>query len=426
MIMITQILCILLLLTGSSIQSEDAVVQPAENVITQQEAIDLALANNPDLHVSLDQLKAIENRIAQAGEYPSTSFDIELDQTKLVSDFNEAYYGISQLIEYPTRRGLRISLAKEEVKVSESEYDQIRWELTLAVKTVYQRLALSQHQVELSRENVAISEKLLQLAQSRFNAGSVSKLDVVRAQVEAANASDELLMYENEERDYRMQLNYLLGREAAAPVRTTPLVKGIEVKEGADELSELALTKRIEFRSLENRRSAAAVKQTLARSSYYPDFSAGFYRHQLSGDMDSWKINFGIVIPIFGRGAIEGRVAEAKAEEKTVLTEVSARRSLVENEVRSAFKDLTALSERAKLYQEDILAKAEEAFRIAEATYREGEIDNLELLLSQKTLQEVRRRCAEILFAYNMGLINLERAVGSELEKESKSSSGAD
>jgi outer membrane protein TolC len=424
--MITQILCILILLSGNPNQSKVTLAQPAENVITQQEAVDLALENNPDLHVSLDQLMAIRNRIAQAGEYPSTSFDMELDQTKLITGFNEAYYGISQLIEYPTRRGLRTSLATEEVNVSESEYDQLRWELTLTVKTVYQRLALSRRQVVISKENSAIAEKLLLLAQSRFNAGSVSKLDVVRAQVEAANATDELLRYANEERYYRMQLNYLLGRRPAAPVETTPLTKGTEVKEGADELANLALTQRLEFRSLANRRSVAAVRQSLARSSYYPDFSAGFYRHQLYGDMDSWKINFGIVIPIFGRGAIEGRIAEAKAEENAVLTEVSANQARVKLEVRSAFKDLAVLSERVKLYQDEILARAEEAFRIAEATYREGEIDNLELLLSQKTLQDAQKRCAEILFAYNIGLINLERAVGSELEWENQQVSGAD
>jgi len=337
-----------------------------------------------------------------------------MDQTKLLRSYDEASYGISQLIEYPTRRGLRISLAKEETKVSESDYDLIRWELTLAVKTLYQRLALSQLQARIAGENVAILEKLLTLAQRRFEAGSVSKLDVLRARVEAGNAADEKLLFENGERNYRMQLNYLLGREAAAPLVTSPLSKGAAVSESVDYLVNLALSQRIEFRTLRNKQSAAALRQSLARSSYYPDFSAAFYRHQYSGDMDSWKMNFGIVIPIFGRGAIGGRIAEARAEEKAVLTEATAERARVEMEVRNSFKDAAALSERVTLYQEVILASAEEAFRLAEANYHEGEIDNLELLLSQKTLQDVRKRSAETMFAYNLRLIDLEQAVGGE------------
>ena len=66
-------------------------------------------------------------------------------------------------------------------------------------------------------------------------------------------------------------------------------------------------------------------------------------------------------------------------------------------------------------YRDSILAPAEEAFALATASYAEGEIESLELLDSQRTLQTVRQELAGSVFDHNLALIDLEQAVGADL-----------
>ena len=413
--MALHLIFIITLLVGSAASPLPEACLHADEILTEQEAVRLALINNPDLHVSLEQLRAAQTLVQQARGYPATSVDFEFNQNELLRSYGDVYFGLSQLFEYPTRRGLRVSVAEAQTKLSESEYDLIGWELTLTVKMLYLRLAFNQSLIVHFRENLVISNALVDLASKRFDAGSVSKLDVLRADVEAANTSDQLLSLENEERNHRMLLNFLLGRQADAPLRTTPLAKLEASAQSVDDLINIAFDRRIEFRALRNQENLAVLKQSLARSDYYPDFSAGLARHAVSGDMDSWKVTLGIVIPIFGRGAIRGRIAQAEAEERIALTAMEAEKSRVAGEVSNAFAEVSKHAERVAQFEGKTLIQAREAFKLAEANYREGEIDNLELLESQRTLQEVRKGYAQTLFEYDLAVINLERAVGKGL-----------
>lgn len=390
----------------------------AEDILTQQEAIKLALENNPELRISTHELTAVQSRIKQAKEFPATSFDFDFDQQERIFRSGEIYFGFSQELEFPTRPGLRVKLAEREVSAAEADYELIRWETALTVKSVYQQLSLVQNKLIISRENLSISEKLLHMAQEKFDAGSVGKLDVLRASVETATAQNELAAVENEERQLRMQLNYLLGRNPDAPLMTT-LLKQWPVKTNSEkELIDTALGHRLELRSIRESLSAASVQHSLARSELMPDFAVSFSRHHLAGEPDNWDIAFGISVPIFGREAISGRMAEAQARQKALSSAMIAAEARIRTDVQAAFGELTKLGERVKRYRDVILAEAQEAFQIAEASYREGEIESLELLESQRTLQEVKQGFAETVFDYNLAIVNLEQATGIELGLE--------
>ena len=392
-----------------------------EEVLTQAEAIRIALENNPDLQVLLHRIEGVRSGIKQAREFPATAIDLDFDGQETIFRSGEIYYGFSQELEFPTRMGLRLKLARQKVTTAENEQDLARWEVTVAVKEFYQHLALSDELVELARENLAIAERLHEMATQKYNLGSVGKLDVLRAGVEAAMARDELLTLEQEMLSLRMGLNYLLGRDPTAELKTTRFSLGGAPNGGVMRLMDAALSNRVEFKAIRSRSTEAELMKSLARSEYYPDFAFGFSRHQIGGETDSWDITASISIPIFGREAISGRVAEAQAELNGLDAEAKAVSASVELEVRDAYRQVVLLQERVKRFEEVILAQAEEAFRIAQASYREGEIESLELLESQRTLQGTRRGFAEAIFQHNLALIRLERAVGSNIGWEAGS-----
>ena len=387
----------------------------SEEILTQDEAIRIALKNNPDLQVLIHRIEAVRTGIKQAREFAATSIDLDFDGQETIFRSGEIYYGFSQEIEFPTRIGLRVKLARQQVATAETEQEQARWEVAVGVKELYQQLALSSELVSIARENLAIAERLHEMATQKYGLGSVGKLDVLRAGVEAATATDDLLALEQEQRALRMGLNYLLGRDPTAGLTTTEFALGKAPDGSLGHLVDTALSKRFELKAIRSRMTEAELMKSLARSEYYPDFAFGFARHQIGGENDSWDITASISIPIFGREAISGRVAEAQAELNGLDAETKAVAAAIELEVREAHQQVVLQQQRVKRFEDVILAQAEEAFRIAQASYREGEIESLELLESQRTLQETRQGFAGAIFQHNLALIRLERAIGSSL-----------
>ena len=405
------VLILLIFAPLSGAAAQDAV----PGLLTQQQAVDLALAGNPELRISTERMVGVRERVRQAREFPNTSLEADFDQQVDFLDSREQYFGFTQEFEFPTRMGLRVDAAKEDVRAAEAEHRLTAWETALAAKTLYQDLTLAQGLVALGRENLALAERLSSMAREKYELGAVSKLEVLRAGVETASTANELSRLEKEELASRMRLNYLLGRAPEEPLHTVPLAPGQTELDHPDRLVDAALEQRLELKTISGRLAAAEFQEKLARSAYAPDLSFSFYRHRVDEEPNSWDIALGISVPIFGLGAIAGQVAEARAEKAAIDAEGAAARARVELEVRSAHRAMEELAAQLGRYREAILAPAEEAFRLASASYAEGEIESLELLDAQRTLQDVRQAFAESVYEHNLALIDLEQAVGTDL-----------
>jgi len=416
--MLTHIVAIFLTLFATVQEEQPRPAAASGWTMTQREAVEMALERSPELQVSVEQLRAVRTLIQQAREFPVTSFEFDFDQQEELLRSGEAYFGFSQEFEYPTRRGLRIRLARQDVETAEVEHSLVRWETALTVKMLYQRLALAQRLVTLAGENLRISEEMLHIAREKHEAGSVGRLEVLRAGVEAATSANELRAQEQDERRVRMRVNYLLGRLPDVELITTPYRRGRPPEASLEELKAAAWRSRLELRSLGSRQTAATLQRSLARSELYPDFSVGFSRHHLAGEPDTWDLVVGISIPIFGRAAVNGRIAEAEAIGRSLDAAEEAARCRIAMEIESAFAEMLILAERATRFRDEILVQAAEAFRLAQISYLEGEIGNLELLESQRTLQETTLSYAQAVFEYNLALIDLERAVGAVIDWE--------
>jgi outer membrane protein TolC len=388
---------------------------PVGGVLTQDQAVQLALSGNPDLRVSRERLVGIRERVRQAREYPATAIEFDFDQQVEFLHSREQYIGFTQELEFPTRVGLRVDAAEEDVRASEAEQRLSRWETALTAKAFYQDLALAQALVELSRENLAIAEQLAAMAGGKFELGIVGKLEVLRAGVERARAATDLSRLEKQEYVSRMRLNHLLGRDPEQALQTTQLARGQLDHLELEGLVRLALEHRLELKVLGRRLAGAEFQESLARSAYCPDLSFSIYRHRIDEEPNSWDIALGISVPILGLGAIAGQVAEARAEKTALGAEDDAARARIGLEVRTAYEALEELTRQVVRYRDSILAPAEEAFVLATASYAEGEIESLELLDSQRTLQTVRQELAGSVFEHNLALIDLEQAVGVDL-----------
>ncbi len=141
----------------------------------------------------------------------------------------------------------------------------------------------------------------------------------------------------------------------------------------------------------------------------------GFYREE-PGLEGSERIAGGgirIPLPLFDRR--QGELIALAGRRQQAQLEVDATERTVEQEVAGALQDYEAARREVEIFEQDILARAEENFRFIEAAYRAGKIDFLQLVVVQNDLVGAQLSYVDSLAAFRSAEVDLERAVGAPL-----------
>lgn len=170
--------------------------------LSLEDCLTLALENNPMLLAAQEHHTAAEARVLQAKAIPQPDLDYDSDMQDGVLEVNhpgETNIGLSTTVEFPGRRGLRVDIAEHESSEVQAELVQKRLDLAFEVKTAFFELLLERKKLEFARQNLDLVGKFADLAGMRFETGDVGKVEVLRAQVEQAGATNMLRSAENSE-----------------------------------------------------------------------------------------------------------------------------------------------------------------------------------------------------------------------------------
>jgi len=162
------------------------------------------------------------------------------------------------------------------------------------------------------------------------------------------------------------------------------------------------------------------MQKKQAHMSYLPDFELGVNRHKVVGEGSWWDVTLSFPIPLFFWQPAKGEIAEAQANIRALSREAEHLLNTISLEVEEAFMNATGARNQIKLFEEEILAQAEEVYNMFLFSYQEGEISAIELIEARRTLIEARTSYADALFNYRAALAALEKSVGQTLEGDNQ------
>ena len=296
----------------------------------------------------------------------------------------------------------------------------------LAVRTNFYDVILAREQITVQEQNVALLQEQLQTARDRFAAGAVSNFEVLRAQVELANAQAPLIRSRNNLRIAIDQLRFSLGfdiRAARGDLTGVPeFVGDLSFKPVSVDMAGVideARANRPELRRLAKIVAAREAGLTIAKSDRLPDLyaNAGYefrhadFRSMPTSNLDGWTVGLQSSWAIFDGRATRGRVAQALSQQEQARLALDEATLAVEVEVRRA---VSALNEATELVDAaaKVVEQAEEALRLANARYGAGTATQLELLAAQVSLTQARDNQLQAGYSYNTAAAALRRAAG--------------
>lgn len=269
---------------------------------------------------------------------------------------------------------------------------------------------------DLGRESVEQLADHLKNVEAQYEVGVVAKVDVLRSQVELANAKQTLIQYENSYQIAEANLNKIVG----LPLHTQLKLDNILVYTPYDKDLEACLNYASEHRpELEQaKQNVEAAKGALrvAISGHMPQVTASASQNwnntNWPGDENgNWGVGLNVNWNLFDTGVTNSRIHGAEADlakaHETYRDTVDA----VNLDVRTNY---LSLREAEKRIDATHLAvdQADEDYRIAQLRYMNGVGTNTDVLDAQVALTTAKTNYLKALYDYNTSKTDLETAIG--------------
>ena len=441
------LLCLTLACLLASVQPLHAVPSSsATNAFIPQplslaDAVNLALRQNPNILRAQKDLEVAQGVVIQtraiaipklgaAGNYSAAQpNDVDTFTTPGITFGNDQNWASQVKLVQSLYEGGRIVSALRVARLTKErsmlDYQTAVANTVVDVQVAYFDVLLAVQQITVQEASVELLTREHADTTRRYDAGTVPRFNVLRAEVELANARPKLIRARNSYRIAKNNLVNLLGfsvpKETFEDIPLT-LAGKLEAEPYKIELPRaiaLALERRTELGSLRKTQALRNEDIVLAKSNYKPTLQAfgGYDTHNsiLSQDLADVKYGFigGVQLSwsLFDGWRTKGKVKEAAALYEKAGVELDDTGRRIELEVRTAYSNFIEADEVLKS-QEKVGEEAEEAVRLARSRSEAGTGTQLDVLSAQTALTEARTTQVQALRDYSVARARLERAIG--------------
>jgi cobalt-zinc-cadmium efflux system outer membrane protein len=390
----------------------------AANPLTLPEAVSEALRNNPELRGLAADMTAAKGEVVTARTFPNPELTVDpgVRQTQgaegFRSDFH-ANFALSQLFEFPGKRGLKIALAERDVTIRQIALEGFRFQLSTEVRRAFFDLLEAKEIVELRNEQVGSARVFFSSSQKRTEQGYASEFEALKSQADLVAAQKVLREAEAKEVDARVSLNTLLGRQPTAQLDIAGLLENLAPCGSGDTFRTLALARNPSLRTKYLEAERAGLKLRATRFGRRPDFAIGPAVEYLP-DEQTYGLGVTVALPLWDQK--KGEIQTATAQQQRALAETQKAQIEIRGAVTKATEKLEVGKEELALYTPDLLAKLKGFVDQAEKQYAQSTTTLLIYLDAKRTYFDTMADYYGALGNLATVRTELEAAVGVPLE----------
>ncbi len=308
------------------------------------------------------------------------------------------------------------------------QYQAVIADALLEVRVAYYDVLLSAQQTLVQEASVTLLQKELENTKRRFEAGTVPRFNVLRAEVEVAHARPKLIRAINAHRIAKNNLASLLGYHVPAtvwediPFNLAGSLEAVPSDVNLPTALAQALDKRPELGVLRKTESLRREGIVTAKSTGKPNVSlfAGYGARNSSfgddffRDVAGWNTGVQLTWDLFDGFLTQGKVREARARSEKARVDLDDQARRIELEVRTFYLNFMEAKEVLES-QKKVQEQAEEALRLAVVRSDAGTGTQLDVLNAQTALTEARTTQIQALRDYAVARARLERATGASV-----------
>jgi len=412
----------------------------AQEVLTIEEAMKIALENNFEIKISKNNTRINETNvtIGNAGMLPvatasvtdnnsvTNSSQTRQDGTTTALDNaknNNLNYGVS--LGWTVFDGMkmfaRLDQLKELQKLGDAQLKQTILIKIAQVNSTYYDLVQQQQQLSALDTTIVISQQRLKLAQNRFSIGKASKLEVLNAQVDLNSDQVALLRQKESYANAKILLNQYLARDPKIDFRVTDLVTVDNTLVLAD-LMELAKKQNpgLELQIINKRIAELQLKQVKADRYPVVNLTSGynFAESQSSLGFTSqasskgFNYGFNATLNVFDGFNQHRNEKVAKIEIENSQIAIEQQNMILNTQLSTAFQTYLTNLELIDL-EEDNEAIARQNLQITLDKFKIGTITTLDFRTAQLNYVNAKVRYSNAQYLAKLSEIALKELAGN-------------
>lgn len=412
---------------------------PADPLLTPEEAVRLALEANYDIRISQADadIARLNNTKGNAGMLPNVNlvanetFTLSTFQQKLANGsefqeagapFNNANAGVQ--LSWTLFDGRRMHMTKKRLEELES-LGQINLQNTVqqtaaTVLNAYYEIVRGRMQERALSEVITLNEERLRIAEARLAAGFAAQTDALQARIDLNQRRSDLILQQAATANAKRVLNRLLVRAPETAFRVdetlstslTPDRSNMIQKILANNPALLSLQKSAEVAALVVDENRALNKPRITGNSQLnavrSDNGAGFV---LSNTQAGLTVGAGLVIPLYTGGNIKRQVETARLAAQQSNLRIENQRTVLETELDNQLTFFQSQQQILSLEEENVRI-ARENLNVSTERFRVGTTNGLEPQIAQNTLEQALARRDMVLFNLKSAEIQLKLLAG--------------
>lgn len=398
-----------------------AQIAHGQAALTWDQVVQRFQVNNPALNAQRTMIEEMRANEITAGLRPNPQLSLTSDQWALFSTNPFRPFGAaqtivsgSQLIERRRKRPLRIESARLATDISGTDLADLERQLRFALRDAFVRLLQANSVLELSRENMAYYDKVIEVNRRRFETGAMARSDYERIALQRAQYESDLQTAIVNVRTAKIQLLSLMN-DNTTPVDTFDVAGTFDFSDKImlpEELHRAALESRGDIRSADTLIRKADVDHRLAwaNGSWDPQVGGDYTRVGPSNTLGAFV---SIPVRIFDRN--QGEKARTAAEIRRAQQARDAVVNTAFRDIDTAFAQVESVRTVVRPYRDTYLPQAARVRDSVSYAYSRGGASLLDFLDAQKAYRDTQLAYRNLIGGYLTAVNQLNFAVGKEV-----------
>ena len=414
---------ILAIAVGTGVASGQAVVTSDSGSLRLGTLYQLVAKLSPRLEAARAFARAAEARVPSARRPPDPQLQLgfmnrELPSLAPMDPLGMTQLQLMQMLPLGGKLGLAGNAAESQALAARERAEDVRWELRSRVAMAFYDLYQTDRSIAVATNTRRLLQDISKTAQTMYAVGEGRQADVLKAQVEIARMTEDLVRMEAMRLAMVSRIGGLLDRTVDSMLAAPELPAFPAALLPLDSLQRLAEANRPMIRAgIEDLRAADASLK-LARREIWPDLQLGVQYGQRGGAMGQERMGslmIGASLPVFASSRQLKMREEAEAMKGMATADVAAMRAETRARVTELYADLVRARNLTTLYQSTILPQSRASVTSSLAAYRVGQVNLMTLLDNQMTVNRYQQDLFTLEAEQGKALAELEMLIGREL-----------
>ncbi len=379
-------------------------------VITIEEAVNISLANNPEIKISRAEINISKANLksTKSALYPQI-------ESRIVIPFVEAESGffLDQLIWDFGRTQNDIRASRYNVESTKADFNNTEQNIIRDTKLAYFEALIAKNNMEIQKSILTTSELILERTLELFNAGVSSDTEMSQVRIDIQESKLNYLDSQNSLKIAKLKLSKVMGKE---------LISDFDIKDYTayeksyltkDEMAELAKSSNPQIKSIVSRQAGIKSRLKSSQSNFFPRiFGRVAYRFDGEGaDEPDFIAGIGIRLPIFQGFSRFAEINKSNAELQRNQAELSALKQNIIFSVEELYLQLQNLEERIAITSESKII-AENSLKLTEQRFDLKRASKIELTEAESVNTESLSKHKNAIYNYKIAKIRLESLLG--------------